>query len=85
MRSKFNSYKSLMLALVLLFTTVFSLGSVASAASMTWDFTQMNASQMTSEMGAGWNLGNQLDAYTNGTPNETDEVIQLSQRHSFKR
>ncbi len=71
MRSKFNSYKSLMLALVLLFTTVFSLGSVASAASMTWDFTQMNASQMTSEMGAGWNLGGQLDAYTNGTPNET--------------
>ena len=72
MRSKFNSYsyKSLMLALVL--TVFFSLGSVASAASMTWDFTQMNASQMTAEMGAGWNLGNTLDAFTGGTPNETD-------------
>jgi endoglucanase len=68
---KFKSFKSLLLAMVLMFTIVLpSLGSVASAAE-TADFTQMNLSQMAADMGAGWNLGNQLDASSNGTPNET--------------
>ncbi|WFR61678.1 cellulase family glycosylhydrolase [Paenibacillus amylolyticus] len=30
-----------------------------------------DASQIVAEMGAGWNLGNQLEASVNGTPNET--------------
>ncbi|KAA2301187.1 glycoside hydrolase family 5 protein, partial [Clostridioides difficile] len=30
-----------------------------------------DASQVVAEMGAGWNLGNQLEASVNGTPNET--------------
>ncbi len=38
---------------------------------ITSDFTQLNASQIVSAMGAGWNLGNQLEANSNGTPSET--------------
>jgi len=32
---------------------------------------QLNASQIVSAMGAGWNLGNQMEATANGTPSET--------------
>ncbi|MFD8496685.1 glycoside hydrolase family 5 protein [Amycolatopsis sp. NPDC059657] len=31
----------------------------------------LNAAQIVAEMGAGWNLGNQLEANINGVPNET--------------
>ncbi|MBO3731734.1 cellulase family glycosylhydrolase [Glycomyces niveus] len=41
--------------------------SPASADTMT----QRNASQIIADMGAGWNLGNSLEANTNGVPNET--------------
>ena len=34
-------------------------------------FTDMNQSRIVSAMKAGWNLGNQLEASTNGTPDET--------------
>lgn len=34
-------------------------------------FTDLNQSQIVSEMGAGWNLGNQLESALNGTPCET--------------
>lgn len=33
--------------------------------------TQLNASQIVAEMGAGWNLGNQMEANSNGCPSET--------------
>ena len=33
--------------------------------------TNLNQKQMVTAMGAGWNLGNQLEAANNGTPNET--------------
>ena len=33
--------------------------------------TQLNASQIVADMGAGWNLGNQLEANANGYPSET--------------
>ncbi|MEV7097908.1 glycoside hydrolase family 5 protein [Amycolatopsis sp. NPDC051045] len=33
--------------------------------------TQLNASQIVADMGAGWNLGNQLEANANGVPSET--------------
>lgn len=33
--------------------------------------TQLNASQIVADMGAGWNLGNQLEANSNGYPSET--------------
>ncbi|MFB9237697.1 cellulase family glycosylhydrolase [Plantactinospora siamensis] len=32
---------------------------------------QLNASQLVTDMGAGWNLGNQLEANSNGVPSET--------------
>lgn len=35
------------------------------------DMRSLTAAQITAEMGAGWNLGNQLEATVNGTPNET--------------
>jgi endoglucanase len=70
MVSTFKSCKSLLVALVFLFTTVFSsLGSVASAAT-TSDFTQLNATQVVKSMGAGINVGNTLDAHYLGIPNE---------------
>ncbi|WP_438434181.1 glycoside hydrolase family 5 protein [Gorillibacterium sp. sgz500922] len=34
-------------------------------------FAQLNASQIVQQMGAGWNLGNQLEASSNGIPSET--------------
>ncbi|MEO3947887.1 glycoside hydrolase family 5 protein [Gorillibacterium sp. CAU 1737] len=61
------------LALVLLATVVFTGWSTrASAATpITSDFRSLQASQVVYEMGAGWNLGNQLEATVNGTPSET--------------
>src|SRR5688572_32726570 len=32
---------------------------------------QLNASQLVADMGAGWNLGNSLEANINGVPSET--------------
>ena len=34
-------------------------------------FNNLNQTEITKAMGAGWNLGNQLEASSNGTPNET--------------
>lgn len=64
------------LALVLLASTLLgSTGSRASAAeasaALTSDFRSLQASQIVSEMGAGWNLGNSLEASVNGIPSET--------------
>lgn len=44
---------------------------VCTTFALTSDFTQLNASQIVSAMGAGWNLGNQLEANSNGIPSET--------------
>ncbi|MGN0678757.1 MAG: glycoside hydrolase family 5 protein [Oscillospiraceae bacterium] len=35
------------------------------------DWVDLNAAEITREMGLGWNLGNQLEASINGIPNET--------------
>ncbi|MBY0010790.1 glycoside hydrolase family 5 protein [Paenibacillus typhae] len=43
----------------------------AAATPITSDFRSLSSSQIVSEMGAGWNLGNQLEASNNGTPSET--------------
>ncbi len=68
---KSKSLKLLFLAAVVTFITVFScMGAGAAAASMTNDFNQLNQSQIVSEMGAGWNLGNQLEASIDGMPGE---------------
>lgn len=46
-------------------------GRASAATPITSDFRSLQASQIVSEMGAGWNLGNQLEAASNGTPSET--------------
>ncbi len=73
MVSKFKSFLYFLLAFVFMFTTVISCSSsqVQAASSLTSDFTQLNATQFVSAMGAGWNLGNQLEAAIDGTPSET--------------
>ncbi len=71
MLSKVKTFKVYLLAMVLVFTTVISSWSPVVSAAETADFTQLNASQMVFEMGAGWNLGNQLEASSGGTPSET--------------
>ena len=46
-------------------------------------FQDLNQSQITEAMGAGWNLGNQLEASNGGTPSETaygNPVV--SERHA---
>ena len=54
-------------ALSTLSTTTLTQPKKASAAT----FTNLNQKQMVTAMGAGWNLGNQLEAANNGTPSET--------------
>jgi endoglucanase len=44
--------------------------TVSAATSSTFD--NLNQSEITAAMGAGWNLGNQLEAASNGTPGETN-------------
>ncbi len=62
---------ALALALVLILAAAWiptsEMGTKVEAAT----FTDMNQSQITSAMGLGWNLGNQLEANSNGTPSET--------------
>ncbi len=62
---------ALVLSLVLILAAAWmpasNIGTKVEAAS----FTDMNQSAITSAMGLGWNLGNQLEANSNGTPSET--------------
>ncbi|MFB9328029.1 cellulase family glycosylhydrolase [Paenibacillus aurantiacus] len=60
---------SLVAMFVILAAALSSWSTAASAA--TADFNSLNSSQIVFEMGAGWNLGNQLEASSNGTPSET--------------
>lgn len=63
MFKKWKKFGISSLALVLLAAAAFTGWSTKASAA--------DASQIVSEMGAGWNLGNQLEAAVNGTPNET--------------
>lgn len=71
MLSKVKSFRVYLLSMVFVFTTAISGWSPVVSAAETADFTSLNASQIVFEMGAGWNLGNQLEASSNGTPSET--------------
>ncbi len=63
MLSKVKSFWAFLLVLVVLLTmTIPNWGPVTQAA---------NQAQIVAAMGAGWNLGNQLEANSNGTPSET--------------
>ncbi|WP_405132079.1 glycoside hydrolase family 5 protein [Paenibacillus sp. FSL H8-0317] len=63
MFEKWKKFGISSLALVLVAAVAFTGWSAKASAA--------DASQIVSEMGAGWNLGNQLEAAVNGTPNET--------------
>lgn len=67
MLAKLKKYGLVSLAVALLATVAFTGWSAPASAAMR----SVNATQLTSEMGAGWNLGNQLEASINGVPNET--------------
>jgi endoglucanase len=71
--SRVKSFIVLFLTLVFIFITAMTGRSpkVQAEALLTSDFTQLNAAQLVLAMGAGWNLGNQLEANINGTPSET--------------
>jgi endoglucanase len=68
---KVKTFTVFLLAMSLVFTTAISGSSPVVSAAETADFRQLDASQVVFEMGAGWNLGNQLEATINGIPNET--------------
>lgn len=73
MLSKVKLFRVMFLSMLLVFATVITGRGplVLTANAATVGFTQLNASQIVFEMGAGWNLGNQLEASSNGIPNET--------------
>ncbi len=68
MGSKGRKVRVTFLAVMLAFTG--SVSGVTSPASADV-VAQLNASQLVADMGAGWNLGNSLEANINGVPNET--------------
>jgi len=65
MTSRATKLRSVLLAAALAVTATVSGMNPAAATA------QLNASQIVADMGAGWNLGNQLEASANGVPNET--------------
>ncbi|MFD2381638.1 cellulase family glycosylhydrolase [Paenibacillus xanthanilyticus] len=73
MKANFKLCGIYLLAAVLMLGTALSSWSPSASAApaITTDFASLNASQVVFEMGAGWNLGNQLEASVNGTPSET--------------
>lgn len=71
--SKIKSFKFFFITVTFLFATAISNGNFIAFASstITSDFNQLNSTQIVSNMGAGWNLGNQLEANSNSIPSET--------------
>ncbi|MFB9689004.1 glycoside hydrolase family 5 protein [Amycolatopsis plumensis] len=65
MTSRATQLRSVFLAAALAVTATVSGVHPATAT------TQANAAQIVADMGAGWNLGNQLEASSNGVPSET--------------
>jgi endoglucanase len=68
MASPAGKIKAVCLALML--SVVASVAGLTNQASADTS-TRLNASQIVADMGAGWNLGNQLEANSNGYPSET--------------
>ncbi|WP_454192522.1 cellulase family glycosylhydrolase [Paenibacillus sp. Marseille-Q7038] len=63
--------KRFLLGVMIALIVVGCLNTEASVAKADGVFTNLSQSQIVAEMGAGWNLGNQLEASTNGYPSET--------------
>lgn len=71
--SKMKRVCSGLLAFVFILSSVLFTGDIKAFAQtgVTSSIKQLNSSQIVSSMGAGWNLGNQLEASSNGNPSET--------------
>ncbi|MFC0626294.1 glycoside hydrolase family 5 protein [Kribbella deserti] len=69
MSRRTNRFKSILLAAAL--TVAISVPGLTSTKAAAEVSAQSNAAQIVANMGAGWNLGNQLEATVNGYPNET--------------
>lgn len=72
MRYKMKSFRGFLMALGLMAAMLASvLGPMPVAdAEMTADFSQLNQRQIIAAMGAGWNLGNTMEAFSDDGPNE---------------
>ncbi|MDP4183162.1 MAG: cellulase family glycosylhydrolase, partial [Bacillota bacterium] len=67
---KFKFFLPAMISLLIIAVSSTSI-SLFAASDTTSDFKQLNYTQLLSDMGTGWNLGNTLEASINGTPSET--------------
>lgn len=68
---RFKKLVAVVMAAAMSLSTLGVTGSSTPKASAA-TFQNLNQSQIVEAMGAGWNLGNQLEAANNGTPNETN-------------
>jgi len=71
LKRKSIKYSSLAVCTAILISIICWNSNLFAASAVTSDFNQLNYTQLLTEMGAGWNLGNQLEASVNGTPSET--------------
>lgn len=68
---RFKKLFAVVLAAAMTLSTLGAGGVTAPKAQAT-SFTDLNQSEIVNAMGAGWNLGNQLESVINGTPSETN-------------
>lgn len=66
-----NNFVKRILTSALAAATAVSGLSLSASAEPDGSFTDLSAAEITDAMGAGWNVGNQLEASSNGTPSET--------------
>lgn len=69
---RFKKLMAVIAAAALSLSTMGGIGVVPAQKASAATFQNLNQNQIVEEMGAGWNLGNQLEAVNNGTPNETN-------------
>lgn len=60
------------LMVVVMSLSMLGVAGVADTKASAASFQELNQSQIVEAMGAGWNLGNQLESVINGTPHETN-------------
>ena len=68
---RFKRFSAVMMAVVMLLSMI-GVAGVSEKKAGAASFQDLNQSQIVEAMGAGWNLGNQLESVINGTPHETN-------------
>lgn len=69
---RFKKLFAVVIAAAMTLSTLSAGGAISAPKAQASDFTDLNQSEIVSAMGAGWNLGNQLESALNGTPSETN-------------